>query len=128
MASVQVIQRNAHLACPVQVEVVKGRVGPVSKATLIVISNEYRGTGEACEERSTAVRWIVWGLQAENAGAYLHKGSHVNVVGRLNNNHYEKDGQPVFGLDFTVEEIDYLDTRAQAKARRSAPQKSATHA
>jgi len=128
MASVQVIQRNAHLAGPVRVEVVKAREGAVSKATLIAISNEYRGSGDSREERSTALRWTLWGVQAENAGAYLHKGSHINLVGRLNNNHYEKDGKPVFGLDFTVEEIDYLDSRADAKARRSAGQKSAANA
>ena len=46
--------------------------------------------------------------QAENAAEYLGKGSHVNIVGRLRNNNYEKDGEEVYALAFTCEEIDYL--------------------
>ena len=39
-----------------------------------------------------AIQWTLWGKQAENAAEYLGKGSHVNIVGRLSNNNYEKDG------------------------------------
>lgn len=119
MANVLVIQRNAHLAGPVRVEFVDTREGRVTKATLTAISNTWRGSGEAREQEATAIQWTLWGLQAENAAAYLDRGSHVNVVGRLKNNVYEKAGETVFGWDFTVEEIDYLDSRADAEARRA---------
>lgn len=119
MANVQVIQRNAHLAGPVRVEFVDGREGRVTKAVLTSISNSWRGSGEAREREATVIQWTLWGTQAENAAAYLDRGSHVNVVGRLKNNVYEKSGETVFGWDFTVEEIDYLDSRADAEARRA---------
>lgn len=118
MASVQVTQRHAHLASAIKLEFVNGREGKVAKAVLTAISNTRRGSGEAREEETTAIQWTLWGKQAENAAEYLGKGSHVNIVGRLRNNNYEKDGQTVYGMAFTAEEIDYLDSRADSEARR----------
>ena len=120
MANVRVEQRNAHLAGAVRLEYVNGREGKVAKATLTAISNSRRGSGEEREEESTTVMWAVWGKQAENAAEYLGKGSHVNVVGRLRNNNYQDaSGADVYALSFTAEEIDYLDTREEAEARRA---------
>ncbi|MBU6257117.1 MAG: single-stranded DNA-binding protein [Burkholderiales bacterium] len=118
MSQVQVIQRHAHLAGGVRLEFVNGREGKVAKAMLTAISNTRRGSGESREEEATAIQWTLWGKQAENAAEYLGKGSHVNIVGRLRNNNYEKDGQTVYGMAFTAEEIDYLDSKSDAQARR----------
>jgi single-strand DNA-binding protein len=117
MATVRVEQRNAHLAGNVRVEFVKGREGQIAKATLTAISNNRRGSGDERAEESTAIQWTLWGKQAENAAEYLGKGSHVNIVGRLRNDNFEKDGQTVYGMAFTAEEIDYLDSRAESEAR-----------
>ena len=118
MANVQVIQRNAHLAGAVKLEFINGREGQVAKAVLTAISNTRRGSGEAREEESTAIQWTLWGKQAENAAEFLGKGSHVNIIGRLRNNNYEKDGETVYGMAFTADEVDYLDSRADGEARR----------
>jgi len=120
MANVQVTQRNAHLASEVRIEYVGGRDGRVAKAFVTAISNTRWGSGESRGEESTSIQWTLWGTQAENAATYLGKGSHVNVVGRLRNNNFEKDGETQYRLEFVVEEIDYLDSRADAEARRSA--------
>ena len=112
MANVSVIQRHAHLAGAVKLEFVNGREGKIAKAVLTAISNTRRGSGDSREEESTAIQWTLWGKQAENAAEYLGKGSHVNIIGRLRNNNYEKDGETVYGMAFTAEEIDYLDSRA----------------
>ena len=117
MAFVRVEQRNAHLAGSVRLEFVNGREGKVAKGTLT--ANTRRGSGEGREDEATAIQWTLWGKQAENAAEYLGKGSHVNVVGRLRNNNYEKDGEEVYALAFTCEEIDYLDSKADADARRA---------
>ena len=74
-------------------------------------------TGATSE--ATAIQWTLWGKQAENAAEYLGKGSRVNVVGRLRNNNYDKDGSTVYGFQFTCEELDYLDSKADADARRT---------
>ena len=119
MANVQVIQRHAHLAGAVKLDFVNGREGKIAKAVLTAISNTRRGSGDSREEESTAIQWTLWGKQAENAAEYLGKGSHVNIVGRLRNNNYEKDGEEVYALAFTAEEVDYLDSRADSEARRA---------
>ena len=119
MAFVRVEQRNAHLGGSVRLDWVQGRDGKVARATFIAISNTRRGAGEQREEEAASIRWTTWGRQAENAHAYLGKGSHVNVVGRLRNNHYQDaDGAEVYGLNFHADEIDYLDSKADAEARR----------
>ncbi len=118
MANVQVIQRHAHLAGPVKLEFVNGREGKIAKGVLTAISNIRRGSGDEREEEATAIQWTLWGKQAENAAEYLGKGSHVSITGRLRNNNYEKNGDIVYGLAFTAEEIDYLDSRAGSEARR----------
>jgi single-strand DNA-binding protein len=118
MAYVRVEQRSAHLAGPVQLAFVNGREGKVAKAVLTAISNTRRGSGEGREDEPTAIQWTLWGKQAENAHQYLGKGSHVNVVGRMRNNNYDKDGTTVYGMAFTAEEIDYLDSKAEADSRR----------
>jgi single-strand DNA-binding protein len=122
MAFVRVEQRSAHLAGAVRLMSVQGRDGPVSKATLTAISNTRRGgrgEGDNREDESTAIQWTLWGKQAENAAQYLSKGSHVNVVGRVQNNNYERDGETVYSLAFTAEEIDYLDSKADGEALRA---------
>ena len=119
MAFVRVEQRNARLAGPIRLEVVKGRDGEVAKGTVTIISNMRRGSGEERGEEATAIQWTLWGKQAENAAEYLGKGSHVNIVGRLRNNNYEKDGETIYSMAFTAEEIDYLDTKAAGDALRA---------
>ena len=122
MAFVRVEQRNAHLAGAVRLNSVEGRDGPISKATLTAISNTRRGgrgEGDNRGEESTAIQWTLWGKQAENAAQYLGKGSHINVVGRVQNNNYDRDGETVYTMAFTAEEIDYLDTKAEGEALRA---------
>jgi len=120
MAFVRVEQRNARLASWVKVEYVKGREGEVAKGTVTIISNTRRGSGDDRAEEATAIQWTLWGGQAENAAAYLGKGSRVNVIGRLRNNNYtDGEGREVYGFGFTCEELDYLDTKSEADARRA---------
>lgn len=128
MAFVRVEQRNAHLASSIRLDYVNGREGRLAKAVVTAISNHRRGSGDSREEEATAIQWTLWGPQAENAAEYLGKGSHVNIVGRLRNNNYEKDGETVYGMAFTVEEIDYLESKADADARRAGPSGNATSA
>ncbi len=122
MASVLVVQRHAHLAGAVRFDIVNGREGKLARAQFVAISNTRRagkGSAEPREEDSTAIRWTLWGKPAEHAAQVLGKGSHVNVVGRLRNDHYEKDGQEVHAFGFTADEVDYLDSKAEADSRRA---------
>ena len=75
-------------------------------------------SGDNRGEEATAILWTLWGKQAENAAQYLAKGSHVNVVGRVQNNNYDREGETVYSMAFTAEEVDYLDTKAEGEALR----------
>ena len=123
MAFVRVEQRNAHLASAVRLEHVNGRDGQVARGIVTVISNTRRGSGEERTEEATAIQWTLWGKQAENAAEYLGKGSHVNVIGRLRNNNFtDADGREIYGMSFTCEELDYLDSKGEAGSRKRARQ------
>jgi len=120
MAYVRVEQRNARLAAGVRLDTVQGKDGPIVKGIAVAISNVKKGSGEGREEEATSLQWTCWGKLAETAAEYLGKGSRVNIVGRVQNNNYEKaPGELVYGLTFTCEEIDFLDTRADVEARRA---------
>ena len=103
MAFVRVEQRNARLAAGVRLDTVQGKDGPLVKGTAVAISNIRKGSGEQREEEATSILWTFWGKLAENAAEYLGKGSRVNIVGRVQNNNYEKaPGEIFYGLTFTL--------------------------
>ena len=126
MAFVRIEQRNARLASLVKLETVNGRDGPVSKGTVTVISNIRRSSSS---DETTAIQWTLWGKLAENAGEYLGKGSRVNVVGRVQNNTYQNgQGETVYAMTFTCEELDYLDSKGESEARKARDEGSAAPA
>ena len=53
----------------------------------------------------------IWGKPAEFAGNYLKKGNKVAIVGRMENNNYEKDGQKVYRNVITVNSIESLQEK-----------------
>lgn len=117
MSPVQIIQRHAHLAGPVQLDHLPTSDGPRARATLTALSQRRRGKDK--QDPPVAIRWTVWGALAEHAAKYLGRGSHVNVVGHLHNHRYvATDGHTVHTFVFTAEEIDFLDSKAEAEARR----------
>ena len=73
-------------------------------------------TGEK-HERIVSIPLSSWGKQAENDCQYLRKGSHVAVEFRIENASYEKDGETYYGFQFTVEAIEYLDSKEEAERR-----------
>jgi single-stranded DNA-binding protein len=121
MSAVQIIQRNAHLAGAVRLDHVKASDGtPLARASFIAISNRARGRGDDRTDEPTAIRWTLWGRLAENAAENLGKGSHVNIVGHVRSDSYTTaDGSTAHALAFTADEVDYLDTKAEAEARRA---------
>lgn len=75
-------------------------------------------SGERQEKRVT-IPLVSWGRQAENDAKYLHKGSHVAVAFRIENARYEKDGEEIFGFQFIVEGVEYLDSKEEAEQRNA---------
>jgi single-stranded DNA-binding protein len=127
MAFVRVEQRRAHLAGTVRLHTVEGRDGPISRETLTAISNAWRGPGDNRGEEATAIQWTLWGKHAENVAQYPRKGSHVNVVGRVQNNNYDKDGETVYTMAFTNERSITSKRRPRARIARRCARSRAWH-
>lgn len=70
------------------------------------------------------IRITAWGKTAENVTNYLFKGSPVLVHGRIQTNSYkDENGKDVYTTDVVASNVEFLETRQQADARRnSAPQ------
>ena len=129
MAYVRVEQRNAHLAGAVRLETVKGRDGQIAKATLTAISNTRRGQrrqprGGGHRDPVDAVGQA--GRERRRVPGQGQPRQHRRAG--CSNNNYDKDGETVYGLAFTAEEIDYLDSqgrvRGAARKRRTAPRRA----
>lgn len=119
MARVQVQQRNARVAVPVQCEFIETAHGQVARARVVVISHHVRLPGDEEGVERTSIRWTVWGRLAETVARTLVVGSHCNVVGHMQSTRYQdREGREVFGFDFTVEQIDFLERREVAESRR----------
>lgn len=53
-----------------------------------------------------------FGKQAEFVERYLHKGTKIVLSGRIQNNNYtNKDGQMVYGIRITAEEIEFAESK-----------------
>lgn len=62
----------------------------------------------------------VWGTLAETCAKFLKKGSKVAIVGRLENNNYEKsDGTKVTNNLIVVEEVDFLTQKTKEECSNS---------
>lgn len=115
------VRQIGHVAVTPTVETlsVNGRTQP--KALVTVISNaRWKDREGKAREKATAISWTLWGNAAVNAGRYLDVGSKVAVAGTLESRRYpNKEGKEIFGFGFTARSVDYLESRADAEARRN---------
>jgi single stranded DNA-binding protein len=98
---------------------VKGR--SQTKVALTVISNaRWKDAEGPLKEKATSITWTLWGKVALNASWYLVVGSKVAIDGTLESRRYtNKEGKEVFSFDFTARSVQYLESKAQAEARRN---------
>ncbi|NLM62965.1 MAG: single-stranded DNA-binding protein [Mollicutes bacterium] len=61
---------------------------------------------------------VAWRRQAENICNYLDKGSLISVDGRIQTGTYDdKDGNRRYTFDVVADNVQFLESRAQAQAR-----------
>lgn len=65
------------------------------------------------------INCVAFGKTAELAAQYLSKGSRVGVVGRIQTGSYERDGHKVYTTDVICDEVEFLETRAEAQRGRA---------
>lgn len=61
-------------------------------------------------------RVTVFGKQAENCERFLHRGSKVGIVGKIQTGSYEKDGQRVYTTDIVADRVEFLGRPQEANA------------
>ena len=61
-------------------------------------------------------RITVFGTQAENCERFLHKGSKVGIVGKIQTGSYEKDGQKVYTTDVVADRVEFIGRPQEANA------------
>lgn len=86
--------------------------GGQSVASFAVATN--RTWNDANGEKKEAVDFhevVAWGKLGELANQYLSKGRKVLVVGRLQNNSWEKDGIKRTRTEIIASDISFLDSR-----------------
>ena len=65
------------------------------------------------------INCVAWGRNAEFASAFLHKGMKIAVEGSIQTGSYEKDGVKHYTTDIIVDELEFLETRAEAQRGRA---------
>jgi single stranded DNA-binding protein len=115
------VRQIGHVAVTPTVETLSVNGRTQTKAFVTVISNaRWKDRDGKVRERATAISWTLWGNAAVNAGRYLDVGSKVAIAGTLESRRYpKKEGKEVFGFGFTARSVDYLESRADAEARRN---------
>ena len=127
MSQVEVRQIGHVAATPVaKTMTANGRTQ--NKTLVTVISNSrWKDPQGKVSEKATAISWTLWGKVAVNASWHLDVGSKVAVVGTLEANRYTgKDGEEVFGFNFTARSVEYLESKLDAEARRNRRANSAS--
>lgn len=62
-------------------------------------------------------RIVVWGKQAENASAYLSKGSQCAVEGRIQTGSYQdrESGKTIYTTDIIADRVEFLDSQNRSQ-------------
>lgn len=61
-------------------------------------------------------RVTVFGKQAENCERFLHRGSKVGIIGKIQTGSYEKDGQRVYTTDIVADRVEFLGRPQETNA------------
>lgn len=115
------VRQIGHVAATPVVETLSLNGRSQTKALVTVMSNTRRKDLEGkVQEKTTSIRWTLWGQAALNASWYLDTGSKVAIAGTLETRRYaNKEGREVFTFEFTARSVEYLESKAQAEARRN---------
>jgi len=97
-----------------------GRVANIKEfkdVTIVTLAIDNGRDKEGNEIKSTFVD-----LKSFDAKAVrnLEKGLLVQTLAHFKNNNYEKNGQPVYAMDYVIDSVVYLETKAAVDARKAA--------
>lgn len=84
----------------------------------IAVNGSYKDKAGEKQETVNYFRLTCWDKPAEAHAEYLGKGSRIRVEGHMKNDNYEKEsGQKVYGIEFIVDEVEYLSSKKGVKEK-----------
>lgn len=89
----------------------------VARYTLAV-DRRYKRDGE---QNADFISCVAFGKNGEFAEKYLHQGTKIAVVGRIQTGSYEKDGQRIYTTDVVVEEHDFAGSKSDGNNSSGTP-------
>lgn len=96
------------------------------KATIAVQDSFRSGPDKKRQSQFIAVEQFLNARHGKGSWANICKGSQIQLMGHLETNIYQKDGETVYGMTVAVDSVNYLETRAQTAFRRAANARAAT--
>ncbi len=95
----------------------EGESGTTIARYTLAVDRRYKREGD---QTADFPQCVVFGKGAEFAEKYLHQGTKIAVVGRLQSGSYtNRDGQKVYTTDVVVEEQEFAESKAANENRSS---------
>lgn len=89
-------------------EIKTSQSGKIFATFSLAVKRDFAKEGE---EDTDWFKCICFNKKAEFAEKYLHKGSKIAVVGRIQNDNYEKDGVKHYGMKAVIDEIEFAESK-----------------
>ena len=90
----------------------------------LAVDRKYKKDGE---QNADFINCVVFGKGAEFAEKYLHQGTKILAIGRIQTGSYtNKDGQKVYTTDVVVEEQEFAESKASQQGSSPAPTRPTT--
>ena len=90
----------------------------------LAVDRKYKKDGE---QNTDFINCVVFGKGAEFAEKYLHKGTKILAIGRIQTGSYtNNDGQKVYTTDVVVEEQEFAESKASQGGQQFAPTRPTT--
>lgn len=90
----------------------------------LAVDRKYKKDGE---QNADFINCVVFGKGAEFAEKYLHQGTKILAIGRIQTGNYtNKDGQKVYTTDVVVEEQEFAESKASQSGQQFAPTRPTT--
>lgn len=91
----------------------------IARFTLAV--DRRRNSANNGENTADFIQCVAFDRQAEFAEKYLHQGTKMVVVGRIQTGSYtNRDGQRVYTTDVVVDELEFAESKASAERNQAA--------
>ena len=84
----------------------------------LAVDRRFKREGEA---NADFISCVAFGKSAEFAEKYLHKGTKIAVVGRIQTGSYEKEGQKIYTTDVVIEEQEFAESKSTGSGQQAQP-------